>query len=398
MAEKYPFSMWVYNTASDFTPDELEVWKECGMTIPMTPSISCDEDGKRTLKAFLDRASELGLKMIVNCGELSLGVLKHIGAEAFERRLRDFYEPFAGHPALYGFCIGDEPSSKEDLAIAAECYAIYSRVAPELKQHLNLCGDMPKITGDTLGGRTLEEWFAYLVNECGASFASLDLYGSTINETTLKCDIESIKTVVGAAERAGIDIWANTLSSAHYAYRKPNYHELLWQITVPAACGCRGNMWFRFYDRKMGNEYFGSPIDEYGNKTDTYYDMLRAQRRFADHYGELLLRLKRKSTYLLGDNITDVYPRFENGDHELVSVSAKWDDILVSFFEDADGNEYICAVNAMQKIHGSVNIDYDTEHCTVYEVLCNGESESEFEPGGASLYAGQMRMFRIEKK
>lgn len=392
--------MWVYNPKSDFTPDEVEVWRECGMTIPMTPSIPCTEEAARGLIPFLDRAAEYGMKMIVNCGGVSFGALRSLGEEELEKNLRTVYEPLKGHPALYGFFIGDEPSDKESLEATAKCFEIQHRVAPELKAYVNLCGDTPVLSNEVLGGRTLEEYFIY-IREKGASFASLDLYGSMINEKTLRDDIYSMKVVVGAAEKAGIDIWANTLSSAHYAFRKPNYHELLWQITVPAACGCRGNIWFRFYDRKAGHEYFGSPVDEYGNKTDTYYNMLRAQRRFADHYGEIMPTLRRKSSYMLGDNITDVFPRFKDGDHDLVKVSAVWDDILVSFFEDDNGKEYICAVNAMTTIHGSVNIEFDPEKCAVREVTFNGADLSDSPASGKEnipLYAGQMRLFVIEKK
>ena len=400
MAQKYPFSIWVYNPITDFTPDELELWAECGMTTPLSPQMIYGKDDPSLLLPWLDKAESLGMKLIVNYSGLSYGDVARYGAEEVERRLREVYEVLKGHPALYGFFAGDEPSGKENLAATLEVFRIHKKVAPELNPYVNFIGYMPEISDEELSGKTLEEWLKYAVDETGVSFASQDLYGSTINQVCLRDDILSLRNIVGAADKAGLNIWANTLCSAHYAYRAPNYHGILWQITVPAACGCKGNIWFRFYDRSLGHEYHSSPVDEYGYKTETFYSILRAQKRFSDQYGELIMTLKRKNSYLLGDNIKDVFPEFHEGDHELVTVAATWDDILVSFFEDKDGNEYFCAVNAMIDIHGSFRLNYDKEKCSVYEVLFNGKKENYMPPSNDSipLYQGQMRMFRIERK
>lgn len=408
MAQKYPFSLWVYNHISEFTVDELEVWAECGMTTPLSPKIYYGKDDPRDLIPWLDKAESLGMKLIANYEDFSYGNILSEGSAEVERKLREVYEPLKGHPALFGFFAGDEPSTKEALEATVEIYKVHKKVAPELTPYLNMFGDMPYMSPEDLGGRTLEEWFKYVIDETGVSFASQDLYNNTINEVGAANDIRSLKNIVSKAEKAGFDIWANTLSSAHYAYRAPNYHEILWQITVPAACGCRGNVWFRFYDRSIGHEYHSSPIDEYGYKTETYYSILRAQRRFNDQYGELLMTLKRKKTFKLGDNMPDTFPKFKKGDHDLVTFTDEsWQDILVSFFEDKDGNEYICAVNAMQKIHASFSIIYDPEKCSLYEVLLNGKKENYFSPATEGkdsedtktyLYQGQMRIFRIERK
>ena len=71
MAQKFPFSMWNYNSPSDFTPDEVNLWADCGMTHPMLPKVMT-VDELPTLIPFLDRADELGLKCIICCKELSL--------------------------------------------------------------------------------------------------------------------------------------------------------------------------------------------------------------------------------------------------------------------------------------------------------------------------------------
>ncbi|MBR4933480.1 MAG: hypothetical protein IKZ03_03385, partial [Clostridia bacterium] len=113
MATKYPFSMWVYNPICEFPPEELEVWKESGMTIPMTPKVYYGKDDPKILIPYLDKAEELGMQLIINYEDFSYGCIDEVGDEEYERRLREVYEPLKGHPALYGFYAGDEPNDRK---------------------------------------------------------------------------------------------------------------------------------------------------------------------------------------------------------------------------------------------------------------------------------------------
>ncbi len=37
MNDKFVFSMWTYNDLEEFTPEEMDKWVDCGMTVPMLP-------------------------------------------------------------------------------------------------------------------------------------------------------------------------------------------------------------------------------------------------------------------------------------------------------------------------------------------------------------------------
>ncbi len=402
MTKTFPFSIWVYNPVSDFTPDEVNVWANCGLNIPMGPQMAYGQNDPRELIPFLDRAQELGIKLIANFHGVTFGDVRHAGEEEVERRLSELYEPLKGHPALYGFFGGDEPSGKENIAAAEATFRIHKKVAPELSPYINLIGGMAHKGIEELGGKTLEEWFQS-VADSGVTYVSQDLYGPMINEDTTTGHFGEMKKVVEAAEKAGVDVWTNMLSSGHYAYRVPTAAEVLWQITTAVACGCRGAIWFRFYDRLIGHEYYGSPIDEYGNKTENYYNILRAQRRFTDHYGEIIMKLKRKATFLRGTDRKS-YPMFETGCHELIDIKC-YEDTVISFFEDEEGREYLCLVNAYRDMHATLKIIFDPEKCSLTELLLNGKIENKIRPvrpddewGGESFYPGQLRLFRIDKK
>ena len=392
--------MWMYNPIADFTTDELDLWENCGMTVPMAPVMTTEDNDPGELIPFLDRARDKEMSLIAKFHDLSFGSVQRLGEAEVERRFVKAYEALKGHPALHGFYAGDEPSSKEDFEALYTCLGIMKKHAPELKPYVNLVGNMPSIDPETLGGRTLPEWFSYIKEEFGDVSFSYDMYTPMINDDCIPPYFNEVKTIVESAEACGTPVWANALSSAHYAFRKPTEHELLWQITVSAACGCKGTVWFRFYDRTLGHEYFGSPIDEYGNKTDTYYGILRSQRRFNDHYGSLMLKLKRKSTFINGEKFKTNYPKYDKDAHDGVKVNA-YDDLVISCFEDDAGREYMAVVNLSMNTHATVNFEYDTEKYALLEQLLNGEREGytpPFAEWGVNLYAGQMRLYRIEKK
>ncbi len=402
MAKQYPFSMWVYNPLCEFPPEELEVWKECGMTTPMTPKVYYGKDDPKILIPYLDKAHELGMQLIINYEDFSYGFIDRVGDEEYERRLREVYEPLKGHPALYGFYAGDEPNSRRSFDQTRRCYAIHKKVAPELQPYVNLIGGMGQKDGKELLDMTLEEWFRDL-KSLGVDFVSQDAYLPLIDDVTVTEYFKEMKNVIEAADKAGVDVWSNMLCSGHDAFRAPSENDVIWQVGVGAALGCRGGIWFRFYDRDIGYDYFGSPIDEFGNKTNCYYAILRAQRRFAFNYGEIMMSLKRKSTYMTGYKKRGVYPELHDNVHDLVKISG-YEDGVISFFQDEEGNDYFAIANASMEFRASWEITFDPDKCVVKEVSQNGRHErllndaDECAGESPSFYVGQFRLYRIYRK
>ena len=65
MEKRFVFTMWVYAPINEFTPDEVDMWADCGMTVPMTPKIEKGDD-VGLLAPYLDRAEKRGVKLIAN--------------------------------------------------------------------------------------------------------------------------------------------------------------------------------------------------------------------------------------------------------------------------------------------------------------------------------------------
>ena len=67
MAKSFPFTSWVYRDISVYPPTELDNQVECGLSLPMTPPVNCDNpEHVAILIKYLERASELGVQMILH--------------------------------------------------------------------------------------------------------------------------------------------------------------------------------------------------------------------------------------------------------------------------------------------------------------------------------------------
>ncbi len=403
---KFPFAIWNYNYVGDFTTDEVDVWADCGLTVTMSPKVRYGKDDPALLIPMLDRAQERGIQLIACIVGLENVDYKVLGQEAYAKRFTEVYN-ILKHPALYGFYIGDEPSTKEDFQASWDSIKCQRVIAPELRPCLNLHTGMDATKPELLGGRTFREWLRDMAADTGFSNFSYGHYDQVVDEYGIDSSFRNIRPIVEAAEQANVDVWNCQLSSAHYMFRIPNYYEILWQITVPAACGSRGVLWFRFYDRAFGPNYHGSPIDEYGNKTPLYYDMFRAQRRFNDHYGELIMSLHHKATYVTKQAFGG-YPIYddalENPIPEMDKISGT-EPAVIGIFENDEGEQYFCIVNESMDKPGVWKLFFDREKYELDELMFNGRDENAYGASnsvdhwdGLWLYPGQMAMFKFKKK
>ncbi|MBE5817919.1 MAG: hypothetical protein E7312_02580 [Clostridiales bacterium] len=401
MAEKYNFGAWVYFPMSDenYTVKEVDRWHECGFNVMMAgvTNINDENQVKKTFE-FLDRAQELGMKLILDCEEGTYWGCTADRAEGEEKKFRRVYEVFKGHPALFGFHAGDEPSDEGDLDNAIRAVGIQKKVAPELTPYLNLMGGgtYPK------SKEKLVAWMKRYKEETGAKMVCFDLYSQMINDAGFTMYIKAVKHMVEAAEEVGLEPWLTPLSSAHHVYGPSTEFSYMMQITTAAAMGVKGLTWFRLYDRPHAPNYHDSPIDEYGETTPSFYWLMVSQRRFMDQFGELFPRFTRKKTWLHGFH-RFAYPIFGSNSHEIIKKLVTFEDCMISTFDCDDGYEYFCIVNLEKEIINSIGIEYDHEKADIKEVLLNGKiirpfAAANIESAQIMLYPGQMAMFRIERK
>lgn len=396
MGKKYPIGGWVYFSMSDenYTIKELDRWAESGCTVMLAGIVGGSEaETKKTLE-FLDRAEELGIGLILDCG-CGYYYCDEDKAEQIEEQARKNYERFKGHPALRGFHVGDEPGTQKLMENAIRAIGIQMKIAPELNPYLNMSGDTP--WWDFCGTEGLKAYLKKLKEETGCREVCFDNYGQADGDGGVTGYFRTIKAFVDAAEEAGLEPWETPICSAHGTYRPFTEYQYMWQITTSAALGIRGITWFRFYDRIIAPNYHSSPIDEYGNTTLTFERLGRCQKRFNDQFGELITSLKRKKSWLLGFQRM-CYPMFGENSHELIKEIVSFERMVISTFEDENGTEYLCLVNAEMEQATSVQVRYDMEKCRLTGLILNGKIESRYRSGRSiSLYPGQMAIYRIDK-
>ncbi len=399
MNKRFEFTTWVYAPIKEFTPDEVDVWADCGMTVPMTPAVGLD--GVGALSPYLDRAEKRGIRLIANVAGVGYEDYIRLGKEEYTRRVERVIDKIGHHPALYGFLVGDEPRGGEQIEAAYNCIRINKELAPNLTPFLNYRGGTVDFSKEDLGGRTPGEWMKRVSDETGIDVITFDEYSQMVNDGDGKTFFfDTVARMVDMGKEAGCDVWGCLLSSGHHVFAAPTETDIRWQINMSAALGMRGVMWFRFYDRVGANELFGSPVDEYGNKTEAYWAMMRCQRRFADNYGEILMSLKHKKTYAVKSG-RGVFPEFTEGCHELIKSIKPNDETIVSFFEDDRGVEYLCVVHGVTKYYGVVNIVHDAEKCELTEVRLNGKQcgkVGEDEDGEFFFIPAGLKLFRIDRK
>lgn len=401
--DKFVFSMWTYNGIGEFTPDEIDVWADLGMNIPMLPSTVIGRDDPKILIPWLDHALELGVKLIVNYSGMGYNEYSRLGRDGYVRMIKPLYDALAGHPAVHGFCIGDEPSDAESLAASLECLKINKELAPHLTPYLNYTGNSTSFGPAEFGGTDLAGWMKRVHDETGTTEICFDEYAQTINEGEGKSSyLATVSKFVEAGKAAGgSDVWGCLLSSGHHVFSPQREVDYRWQINTAAALGLRGVLWFRLYDRATSsNEYYGSPIDEFGTKTEGYYALRRCQRRFSYNFGEIIMKLRHKKTYHVKSD-RGVFPTFGPGCHDVIDDITANDDTLVSFFDGEDGFEYLAVVDLETRFYGAVKLFYDHDRFDLYGITQNGASESLVRAGNGDeiifMPAG-MQLFRIVRK
>jgi len=406
MAYKFNFSMWNYPHIDLGRPCDPELWAECGLTVPMAHTLEYGKHSSELLLPYLDRCDKLGLKCIVRVIGLTYGDYCEIGAEEYEKRFSEVYATLDGHPALYGFFVGDEPCLKEHYSACIECVKIQKRVAPTLHPYLNLHTCMDDTDPELLGGRTFREWLKYAAKEAGLEIISYGHYDQlwTGNEDGIDSYYRNLRALSEAANEAGVELWNTQLSTAHYMFRIPTEYDFMWQITTAAALGSRGVVWFKFYDRALDHNAHTSPMYQYCMKIEQFYKLMLCQRRLNHMHGELIMSLRFKKGYLTGKTYGG-YEALGEGCHPDIKNVNGTEQAVVSFFEDESGTEYLCVVNASQTTPGVFRIEHDREAVILEELQLNGRrvlqynhDHTEAHWDGHWLHPGQMGIFRISHK
>ncbi len=373
MADIIHTTFWNYNSFKDYKPHMLRDWIELGITTPILPLFSLDGDSEADLTAILDDAQSVGIQVILQVDKMCLENYLN-GADDYKADVEKIVGTLGAHPAVYGYYVGEEPSENTEKAYI-EGVKIIREAAPDTHIYTNF-GSIERTDRMMLKGeRNIEDWVKNFKDYSGADIIGFGVYSQlNVDDSGVFECLYNIRTFVEAGKKAGVDVWATTLSSAHDFYRGATEDDFRWQLNMCMFCGCKGVVWFRLYDKLVAFDYRDSPIDEFGVKTQRFYDLARVQKKFNIHYGKVFPKLSHISTYGVGVSFGG-YPYFTPGASDLITA-AECRSGMISFFKDEAGDDYIAIINSDMHNSYSMSLYFSEKVAKADFIYHNGETTS----------------------
>lgn len=324
------------------TREQLREMKECGITIT----------GFVANPAILKLVHEAGLVAYVQHAEGLFGHdWKTVNPETFESKVKFTIETYKTSPAVYGYVLGDEPSSA-DFQRQGKMYQTIKKMAPEKDIYLNLF--------PTYAFATTEEYQQYLddyVKNYNPKWIGYDFYALMEKGNELRDNFWlNLDMIRSKALEAGIPFHICTLAVGHLDLRVPDKNDLYFEIYSGLLYGAKGIDIFKYFTPEYGN-YREGPVDPFGHKTQTWYN-LREVLSTVHVLAPLLNRLKSTEVYHIPVDRMEAGTRGPSR-KSLIREIKTWNNdparYAVGEFADSKGQSYIMIQN--KSLEHSAGID-----------------------------------------
>lgn len=407
---KFPIGFWNYTATGQLGPEAVNDWADLGMTMAVSPEYYAGHHDKNAMLAILDACAERDIKVIMSDSRARWGGAAK-DPEAYEKQFAEAVSDFGNHPAVMGFHVGDEPWSDEAFADCIAAHRIQLKVAPKLVPHLNFLPYWEGQERDLLKAPTFKDWAERMVEQADLKILCYDCYTQmNPDEAGVHQYYTNLRKFSEAADATGIQPWTTLLSVGHFRYRVPNEDDLRWQLNTAVASGMKGILWFFVYERDPMSNYRLPPIDEFGERTETFYRMSRVNRHFLHQFGDFFMNAEHHGTY----HTIKAY-----GGYELFKPHETSTDIfdiesvhglpaVVGFFEK-DGEQFVAIVNNTTTESGQFRIHLPKSAAVFERMTWNGDfsdmrhshdafyTETETEKiGGDWLAPGQLKVYRYK--
>ncbi|CDC76922.1 putative uncharacterized protein [Candidatus Colimorpha enterica] len=413
MKQEFHFSFWNYNAACLTTLEDVKHWADSGATVAMLPHFRYDRDKVEDLKQIIDACADHNMKVILCVEGLEFPFADDEGA--YRALASQVYRDFGQHPAVKAVALGDEPSNRNLYRQLEKSIQLVREEMPGMDFHVNFLPYYRTMGDDVLGGEDYLPFMKGVISRCGFSSFSYDCYCQMhyhAGEHDMCGYFTSMNGYAEIAEETGTEWWNTVLSTGHWDYHVPSEDDLRWQLSTSAASGAKGLLWYQFYDSFDLANYHGSPIDEFGNRSATFYAISHVTKLFRYQHGELLANLKLKEIY----HFRKAYGGYQEFPSEGRGVITAFDSseelpAILSFFVDENGEEYVVVVNNSPSVTGKFTFVLDKAKTSrMVRVRENGKRFDDcFRSGGTAMYCetekerkiavwlgpGQLEIFKI---
>lgn len=317
-------------TAWDDVQDEATIRKmaECGINlIAFVPPTLLDACWKHRVRA------------IVFDDRLTPNWDKPFESKRANEALPQIIKKYNEHPAVFGYHLKDEPDAGQFAALGASAQLV-RELAPGKWPYINL----PPGMGDWYAN----EYLRLFVESCNPPILSYDNYA--IGEAV---DFSygfwaNIWDVRAAALRHRLPFHTIVLTAAHWNYRVPTAADLRLQVYGALVYGARGLGFYKFCSKPLSvlaapdlGNFRMAPLDEFGEKTETWENLRNLNRQVAN-LAPVLLKLTSDDVSHVGE-----VPERNHGltDQSLIAGLESGTQFIIGDFTHEDGSRWVMVVN-----------------------------------------------------
>ncbi|HEX3814110.1 MAG TPA: hypothetical protein VHX59_14855 [Mycobacteriales bacterium] len=282
----------------------------------------CDLTGLKYLVADDPNLSVLHTFKITEQGT---GTLEMTEAEA-QKVIGSMIASFTAHPSFAGISFWDEPNASE-LPNVADSFNLFRAARPDLLPYTNL----------ERGISENPTQLANFVQQVQPSLISFDHYPLFVDSTD-QTWFQDWADVRAAGLASGLPTWTYILSVQHLNYRSPTTADMLWQVNVSLAYGCKGIQYFTYWtpEAARGQGFSagaGALIAMDGTRTERYDGAQWINTQWLSRVGKQLKPLVSESIGLANPAVTPPagLPAFQ-GDTIVQSTSGN--PVIVSRFSN----------------------------------------------------------------
>ncbi len=400
---KYRIGFWNYGNMKNPLYSNVKDWTECGMTLTMSPG--CGSEDKDKIIKLLNECEEAGIGLILCDNRLSYYDFWRTGKEKYREIVREIYADYGKYPAFNSIHIGDEPKLKEEFEAVKEAILIIKEEMPDIRPFINFIS----ISFGHFSHRfNSYEEMKDAMKDMGVDRIAYDCY-CQMGPNGIWDDVyfNNLYFFSKMSRELGVPFAPSSLSVGHFNYRCPNEDDFRFQLNTAVAYGCSELYWFFFYMRRPHGNYRVSPIDEHGERTETYHWLSRIMRTFHRVYGDLFNHLKIIGEPTQAGDVIGLTKHFVGNEYIKAINPKQFRSATVTLFEDdRDGKKYLAVANNSQKENTQIEVVAKAEKVkALKQVIWDNERETILicpEAGDASwcdwFAPGQMDLFEIEER
>lgn len=306
--------------------EQFKTMKRAGIDIGYTLYNSNDE----VLKA-LNAAQAAGVKLIIRVGTLFSDTKQTV-------------ELLRNHPALYGYCIADEPPPSR----FGELRKMVNDIRKYDPNHIVYINLYPNYVGkDIISGYSYHDYLSSFLQKVPVEFLSFDHYPIVNNE--VRGDwYQNLETVRDVSKKNKINFWAFANSTVHYNYLQPTVAGIKLQQLSNLLYGAQGLQYFAYwtltYEYNWVKEKYGySIVDDKGNPTPTYAVVKKVNEQI-QRLAWVFVGAQSDAVFHMGDKIPQGTKKLTMLPKSFSSLSTNRKEALVSYMSNGN-NAFVIIQN-----------------------------------------------------